>query len=260
MLPLQASLTSEWRKVQGSFAMWFVVAGAAFVPTVLLIARIWRHQQLPGLYQDPVFWDTLAAQALEMTAVLLFPVGIVLLSSLVTQLEHRNVTWKQVHVTPQSAADIFLSKLLVLLMLIFFFLVLFNAGLFLVGALPSIAFPELRYPVQAFPLGALSRRACALFLASAPVIIGQFALGVLTRHFALALGVGLGLVIASLLAFSWEYNYLTLYGYAGIEYLREVGRRAPWTLPWSPPAVGAAVFVTAAAGTFALYARRRDRG
>src|SRR5215213_2440672 len=113
-----SSFQAEWLKRKRSLASWLVLVGAFFTPAIILTSRIKNHAALPGLYLSEDFWRRSWNQSWESMGVFLLPIGIILATGLIAQIEYRNNTWKQLHTTPQALTTIFSAKLLVILIML----------------------------------------------------------------------------------------------------------------------------------------------
>ena len=259
-VPFWRSLYGEWLKQRRSLAGRLVVGGGLLVPAVLLAVRLRQRRELPALYVSEVFWEQLWNQAWESLAVLFLPLGVIVLTSLVTQIEHRHNGWKQVHATPQSDLAVFGAKLCVVLALLAQLFVVLNVGIWLAGTVPPLLFPELSVAPEAFPLGAFAARSADYYVDVLPIVALQFLLGLLSRNVLVPVGVGLGLWTVATVGLSWHHNYVLLYGYAAMDFYAETGARVGRSLPADVGVVALAAFgVTTAAG-YAIFAARAERG
>ena len=150
MTTFVASYQSEWLKTKRSLAAWLVVLGGFFIPFILFWARVLYPDKLRKEVLSPTYWEELLGQSWQFMAIFMLPMGLVLATSLLTQMEFRNNTWKQLHTTPQSYTTIFVAKLGVLLTMLFQFFILFNLGMYLSGILPPLV-RGISLPKQAFP-------------------------------------------------------------------------------------------------------------
>ena len=100
-----ASVRSEWLKTKRSLTTWVVVGAAGFVPAIGWLIRLTRPASLPALYRTTDFWTRLWISMWESMALMVFlPLpSSSSSSSLVTQIEYRNNTWKQLHASPPAA-------------------------------------------------------------------------------------------------------------------------------------------------------------
>ncbi|SDF75625.1 ABC-2 family transporter protein [Mucilaginibacter pineti] len=144
------SFQSEWLKRKRSLASWLVICGAAFTAMVIIVAKLVRHSSLAAAGVAPKYWESLWKSAWESMAIFLLPLGAILASSLITQLEYKNNSWKLLHTTPQSYGVIFLAKLSVILVMMLQFLLFFNIGIYLAGVLSGLLF-GVAYPAEPIP-------------------------------------------------------------------------------------------------------------
>src|ERR1043165_2667267 len=96
------SYRSEWLKKKRTAGALLVIAGGFLIPTIMLIARIAHSENLWEKNTSGDFWNRLMQNCWQFMGILLLPMGVILVTSLITQNEFRNNTWKQVHTTPQS--------------------------------------------------------------------------------------------------------------------------------------------------------------
>ena len=101
---------------------WIVVIGGFFTPTIIIIARLVNYEQLAALYAKADFWTSLWQSSWESMAIFLLPLGVVLSTSLITQIEYKNNSWKQLHTVPLNFSTIFFTKLLVIIAMLLQFL------------------------------------------------------------------------------------------------------------------------------------------
>ena len=88
------SFRSEWLKTRRSAAAWLTLIGGFLIPIVILIARIMDFDALYGIHTSQHFWETIYNQCWHYMAIFLLPMGVILATSLITQLEFKNNTWK----------------------------------------------------------------------------------------------------------------------------------------------------------------------
>src|SRR6478609_2782413 len=101
------SFQSEWLKKKRSLASWIVIIGGFFTPVIIIIARLVRHDTLIPIYSNDNFWKLLWKNSWESMAIFLLPLGVILATSLITQIEYKNNTWKQLHTVPLKLTTIF---------------------------------------------------------------------------------------------------------------------------------------------------------
>ena len=93
-IPFVLSFQSEWLKTKRSLALWIVIIGGFFTPAIVTVARIIQYKTLPSVYSSDDFWKLLWQNSWESMAIFLLPLGVILTTSLITQIEYKNNTWK----------------------------------------------------------------------------------------------------------------------------------------------------------------------
>src|SRR5215203_675128 len=128
-----------------------VVIGGFFTPSIIIVARLINYDRVPVLYAAENFWDLLWKNSWESVAIFFLPLGAILSTSLIAQIEYKNNTWKQLHTLPLSYTTIFFSKLAVILTLMTIFFVLFNIGIYLSAVVPYLLISGTPYPAGPLP-------------------------------------------------------------------------------------------------------------
>ncbi|MFZ4929808.1 ABC transporter permease [Chryseobacterium sp. Mn2064] len=218
------ALESEWLKRKGSLASRIIIIGACFTPIIIIAARLIRYDQLKNIYSDPLFWDKLWVSAWESMAIFFLPLGAILFTALMTQLEYRNNAWKQWHTLPLGYSTIYFSKLLIILIMMIQFILLFTIGVILSGFLPAL--------ITGTPMSFFSINRVLLFLSDdlkyfvclLPVVIVQYIISILNRNFLVAVGSGFLLWVAALSVLSSYYSVVFPYTYVILQYLHVAGK------------------------------------
>ncbi len=182
--------------------------------------------------------------------------GIVLVTSLLAQIEFKNNAWKQLHTAPQSLTNIFLAKLAVILVMMLQFFALFNLGIYLSGVLPCLM-TGTALPAESIPYRFFLMENARYFVDCLPIIGLEFLVSLQAGQFSGAGGRRLVMWILSLSVLSWKYGYLFPYAYCGLHYLRTVGKYSQWTPLELYAAAYFAIFCVV--GWF-LYITKRQRG
>lgn len=253
------SFRSEWLKRKRSLASWLVVAGAFFTPLIVLTARIKNHHALPKLYAESDFWQKAWYQSWESMEVFLLPIGIILATGLIAQIEYKNNVWKQLHATPQSLTTIFAAKFLVIVLMLVQVFVLFNVGLYLSAALPAFLFGNVDFPAAPIPFSDLWNGNVNFFVDCLPIVALQYLLSLQFKNFLMPVGVGFAIWFLGIGLLSWEYSYLFPYNHGAIRYMTAAGhfkRDVPVNIEFLALLYFAAFIV---AGWF-LYVTKKEKG
>ncbi len=254
------SFQSEWLKTRRSLASWLVLCGAFFTPLIIIVARLVHHDTLPKLYASDGFWNQLWRNSWESMAIFLLPVGVVLATSLVAQLEFKNNTWKQLHTVPLSFTTIFFAKLSVILVMLLQFFVLFNIGIYLSALIPYLLVSGVPYPKASIPWMACLKQNGYFFLDCLPIVALQYLISMQFKNFLVPVGVGFLLWIAALGGISWKYGYWLPYTYCMFNYLKGQtgGRAIVPAMNIHLMAVGYCLLFTAV--SYTLYLTKKEKG
>ncbi len=213
------SVQSEWIKRRRSAASWLVILGGLFIPTIMLLINLYRKAAMPAKVRLPDFWQNSFSSAWESMAFFLLPMGIILATSLIAQLEYKNGTWKQLHTTPQTYFNIFLAKYIVVLIMLLQFFVIFNLGIYLAAVMPSVLYGTIDYPTQPFPWSYYLYQNTLFFITCLPIFAIQYLISLNFKNFLLSIGVGMVMVVAAMFAISWKYGYAVPFTYSALNYL-----------------------------------------
>ena len=112
-------LRSELFKTKRTIALYFTIAAAAFGPFMSMLDLVFDG--IDKEHEKDIFNELFTTKFVMVGAVLL-PWFIILISTLLAQIEYRNNTWKQVLTSPQTKAGIFFAKFINIQLLIFLFL------------------------------------------------------------------------------------------------------------------------------------------
>ena len=251
---------SEWLKRRRSLASWLVVVGAFFTPAIILASRIKNHAAMPRLYASEDFWRKLWNQSWESMEVFLLPIGIILATGLVAQIEYKNNTWKQLHTTPQAFTTIFVAKLLVVLLMLVEVFALFNVGVYLSAVIPATLFGGVPYPTAPIPFADFGAANVNFFVDCLPIVALQYLLSLQFKNFLVPVGAGFAIWFLGVGLLSWEYSYLFPYNHGAINFLTATGHFAGRNLPASVEhlaLVYSAAFIVAG---WILYVTKREKG
>lgn len=257
MVAFVHSFQSEWLKKRRSAASWLVIIGGFFIPAIMLIARFNDFNNIAVTNNSEHVWDMLYKKSWQFMGLFLLPMGVIMASSLITQLEFRNNTWKQVHTTPQNLSTIFFSKLLVIILMMLQFFILFNIGIYLLGIIPALFFKSIPFPKQSITLMFLLKQNSPYFIACLPIIGFQYLIGLQFKNFLVPIGAGLGVLVAALIAIPWKFGYIVPYIYCAYTFLSPNGVPKPladiqvWAMGY---------FILFIVVGYILYINRKEKG
>ncbi len=253
------SLQSEWMKTKRSAASWLVTGGAFFIPFIIILIRLIKQSTLPEAYRAPNFWQRNLAQNWQVMAFFLLPMGVILATSLITQSEYRNHTWKQLHATPQRYATIFFAKLTVIILMLLQFFILFNLGVFLSVLIPFLLLKNVSYPVAVFPWLFSLKTNATFFIDCLPVMAIQYLVGLQFKNFLVPLGIGIGMLTAATFAISWQYGYIIPYSYSLFNFLAMSAVKDKPVYAVNIHLVATAYFLAAIIAGYFLYVNKKNK-
>jgi hypothetical protein len=192
---LLGSLRSEILKTKRTASYYLTLIAAAATPFMFLIF-VCLDGLSPDERKDPL---NAIFKRFEMTGMAIFPIFVILICTLMPQLEYRNNTWKQVFASPQAKSNVFIAKLLNIQLLILVFLVANYLFMFLVAIVTHFIFPELNILHQPLNWNRLLLNGVNAYVSLLAVVAIQFWLGLRFKNFIVPIAVGLSLWIAGTL-------------------------------------------------------------
>src|SRR6476620_10543444 len=122
------SLRSELLKTTRTASFYITLIGAAVGPVIYLFNLLLDEGEVDALKNDPL--NTLFKILSEMNGTALFPLFVILICTLLPQIEYRNNTWKQLFTSPQTKANVFLAKFMNVQLLMLVFLIATHVFMF----------------------------------------------------------------------------------------------------------------------------------
>jgi hypothetical protein len=249
------SFTSEWLKTKRSASFWLTVVGGLFIPTIYLIGFLYMGKSINSSEGPINIWIQHFNQSWQNMAFFLLPMGVILVTSLITQMEYKNNTWKQVHTTPQTYITLFLAKLSVILVLVFQFFVFFTIGLILSAIIPTLIFDG-NLGNQSFPVYKIGVGTLKFFIACLPIVAIQYLLSLRFKNFIVPIGIGLCFLIGSLIGNSWEHIYLSPYSFGFLN----VSPLLKLSCSWDLRIIATISFTLISVVNFFMYFNKKEKG
>jgi hypothetical protein len=203
---------TELLKTKRTSSFWLSILGAAFIPTVYCLLFLLNSDET---IQDmgPKPWAVYLERAWQILCVFILPIYIILLSTLVTQIEFKNNTWKQVFASPQSFGIIYFSKFLAIHLLILFCFLMFNALILLVGVMASQVNPKFAFLENAVDWEMILKLNLKTYISILSISAIQYWLSLRFKNFIAPVGIGLALCIGSIVAFGFQWAHMDKYPY-----------------------------------------------
>ncbi len=198
------SIRTELIKAKRSSAFWLCLIGSGFIPAIFFIMYVARANKIiPTLNAHP--WEQHFLQGWQSFASFLLPMFVILVCSMIPQIEFKNNTWKQVFASPQSLTNIFFSKLTTILLMILFLFVMFN--FFMVGCavLANIIHKGYTFLHATPDWVLLLKMNLRTFISLMGIISFQYWLSLRLKNFIVPIAIGLALLISAMILLSWEH-------------------------------------------------------
>jgi hypothetical protein len=253
------SIRTELIKTKRSSAFWLCLIGSGFIPGIFFLMFVLRPKQfIPRFKEQP--WDSHFIQGWQSFSAFLLPMFVILICSMIVQLEFKNNTWKQVFASPQSLGNIFFSKFITILLMILFLFVMFNFFMFGGAILANIihkGFSFIHSPVNWTLLAKMNLKT---FVSLLGIISFQYWLSLRFKNFIGPIGIGLGLLITSLILMSWEHIFKVPYAFPILTFMSvsKGGLKESLFLNHELNSIGYFIFFTALAFLDMKY--RKERG
>jgi hypothetical protein len=191
------ALQSEMLKSKRTASFYFTLSLAAIIPAILLLNFLTGGGDLAAISNDPL--NSAFQLGTERTGIVFFPMFVILVCTLLPQIEYRNNTWKQVFAAPQTKGNVFLAKFIVINLFIVLFLVANLLFLSLVFVVMHFSIPSLNLLNQPLDIVALLVRTANSYVTMLSLCTFQFWLGMRYRNFIIPTGIGFALWITAMM-------------------------------------------------------------
>ena len=209
---LLLSLRSELIKLNRTSALYLCLVVAALMPVLLLIDHS-ADSEKSSLIKDP--WNIYFLEGWQGLVFVLFPMFIMLVCTLLPQMEYKNNTWKQVLSSPQSIASVFFSKFIIIHILIIVFMFVFNFLMVVSVLLLDYFNPAVQLFKHNLDLKQFLVSNAKLYLSILSLSAIQFWAGMRFKNFIVPIGIGLVFWIASgMLVFEYKWANVDLFPFA----------------------------------------------
>jgi lantibiotic transport system permease protein len=248
------SFQSEWLKTKRSAASWLCLAGGFMIPFMMMIGYLVKGYCIN--FNGSEIWQKHFDDSWVAMEGFLLPMGLILVCSLVTQIEFRNNTWKQLHTTPQSFTTIYFSKFSVMLAMTLKIFIFMNVGVILTGILPCLLFSG-KMPVDGIPVSYFLEKNADFFFTCLPILAFQYLVSLQFKNFLVPIMSGIVLYVGTFIALQWDYVFLSPFSGCIFSLAGEI---AHIPLPKNYYPVTTAVFILLLAANYVLYLRKREKG
>ena len=203
---ITTTLHAEFLKIRRTYLIRLCIFTAAFIPLVLFVFDNNTPQGIAEVSRDP--WNIYFKTGWRELGVIILPIFIILICTMIPQIEYRNNTWKQVMTSPQPYSHLFFSKFIMIQFLILLLLVCYN----LFTAISLIGVQLFKGDVGLWQHGVDWKKQlllnARLYVAVFGISALQYWMGMRFRNFVGSIGIGVALWIISIIVmvnFKWEH-------------------------------------------------------
>lgn len=212
-MKLLTALRAEMLKTKRTASFYFTILGAAPVPLIFLLNVLTGGGDLEAVHKGSL--NTVFELGMERNGLVFLPLFVILLCTLLPQIEYRNNTWKQVFASPQTKGNVFLAKFLNVNRLIVLFLIANITYLSLAIVLMHVSDPSRNLLGQPFDLTRLLASLANTYITMLALCTFQFWLGLRFRNFVIPIAIGLTLWIAGMMmSFEFKSDLVDFFPYS----------------------------------------------
>ena len=189
-MSLLLTFRSELFKSKRTASFYLAIIGGLLVPVIFILDVLFDGIR-PENKKD--IFNVAFNEGFKNTAFVFFPMFLVLISTLLPQLEFKNNAWKQVLASPQKKLNVFFAKYLNIHLLIVVFFVAHNIFMFSAIVIIHFVEPSLRILDHPLDLYTILTNNVNTYIAVLAMSAVQFWMGLRFRNFIVPLGIGLSL-------------------------------------------------------------------
>jgi len=208
---------NEVIKLKKTFAFWLTIISAVIFPLLLFIVYLVKHEKLvPNPGENP--WDEFMFKQIKNTIPFLIPMFIVLITSLIIQVEHKSHGIKHLFSLPIPKWSVYFGKLSIVIISIVTTYIYFFLAIVLFGHLLGVFYSDLGFLDVQPDYWRSAKMLGMSFVASLGIVGIQFWMSFRFKNFIVPLGIGMTMVIMGLVIsrapesiyFPYSYNVLSI--------------------------------------------------
>jgi hypothetical protein len=189
-MSLIKSLRSEFLKTKRTASFYLAIGAAAFTPLMNML-----DLALDGVDADNKadILNDIFTTRFQMMGIAIFPLFVILLCTLLPQIEYKNSTWKQVLASPQQKGSIFTAKFINTQLLILLFLATNQLLMLLDSVILHFMEPSLNVLSQPVNMHDVLMTIANGYIGVLAICAMQFWLGLRFKNFIIPIAVGIAL-------------------------------------------------------------------
>lgn len=193
-----SSTRNELIKLKKTFAFWLTIISALLFPMLFFLAYLMKHEILaPEMGVNP--WDKFMTMQIENSIPFFIPMFIVLITSLIMQIEHKSLGIKHLFALPIPKWSVYFGKLTVVIFSIITTYIYYYIAILLSGVLLGLIHSDLVFLYFQPDHFRYIKILVTSFVASLGIIGIQFWLSFRLKNFIVPLGLGMFLVVIGII-------------------------------------------------------------
>jgi hypothetical protein len=209
---LLISLRSEMLKSKRTASWYFTIISAVLIPCLFALT-IGLDAHSPQNMKNPL--KAIYMEEFKSLNLLVLPMFVILICTLLPQIEYRNNTWKQVFTSPQTMMQVYLSKFLHVQLLILLFLVVFFISTAVSTVVINFIHPAVKLFDYSMEWGLVVMYIVKTYLCIIAVSVVQFITGLKAKGFIAPIAIGFILwVMGNLLIFEMHSSCANVFPYS----------------------------------------------
>ncbi len=216
-MSISTSLRSELLKSKRRASIYLTLIAAAVVPIIFIL-----DATVDGISPEngPTIFNKIFSEGFKISSFIIIPMFIILISTLLPQIEYKNNAWKQVLASPQTKANIFIAKYINLHLLFLLFIVANHLMMLGAGVVLHFVHPSLNLLNQSVDIDSIFVNILNTYVALLAITTAQFWMGLRFKNFIAPLAIGISLwIMGSILVIQFDSKIAAYFPYSAHIYV-----------------------------------------
>lgn len=211
-MSLPISLRSEILKSKRTASFYVTLIAAAVVPFIFILDATFDGISPENRH---IILNKMFTEGFRMTGFAIFPMFVVLICTLLPQIEYKNNAWKQVFTSPQTKGNVFMAKFINIHLLILVFLVANQLFMLITAVALHFIQPSWNVLTQPFNTYHFLVNIVNTYVTLLAIGAIQFWLGIRFKNFIVPVAIGISLwFIGSMLVMEFKSGFAVYFPYS----------------------------------------------
>lgn len=211
-MSIPLSLRSEILKTKRTASLYLTLVSAAVVPFIFMLDA--TFDGISPENRSSIF-NKMFIEGFKMTGFVILPMFVVLICTLLPQIEYKNNAWKQVLTSPQAKGNVFVAKFINIHLLILLFLIANQLFMLLTAVVLHFIHPTWHVLNQPFNSYNVLINIVSTYVALLAIATIQFWIGLRFKNFIAPIAIGISLwLIGTLLVMEYKSSFAVYFPYS----------------------------------------------